>query len=226
VLSRIHELTVSAWVYLTANPAGNRLFDFGGSATSGVYFTFNNGASGTELGLRSASGTRTLVTDTQLPLNVWKHVAVTMSSSGTVMYVDGGVVARSTTLVIDPAAIWPTTNLIGASLTPGEPALAGRIDEFYIYRRVLTLNEIRQLAELLSGQQIDPALGARPVRVPELRRAWETLRAAFPTGPVPAPLAGSASHPRPGGGEAPGPSAAWPARWEAGSGPAEARCTR
>ena len=38
------------------------------------------------------------------------------------MYVDGSMVARSTTLVIDPATIWPTTNLIGASLTPGDPA--------------------------------------------------------------------------------------------------------
>jgi len=88
----------------------------------------------------------TLFTTTMLPLNVWKHVAITLSSKGAFMYVDGREVARAAGLVISPSALGATTsNWIGKSQFP-YPEFNGRIDEFYMYKRALTKSEIAALA--------------------------------------------------------------------------------
>ena len=147
VFAGASELTVTAWVFMTDNQQWNHLFDIGTGTDNDLYFTFNNENGGMELGLRlNGNAPQTLFTTTMLPLNVWKHVAITLSSKGAFMYVDGREVARAAGLVISPSVLGVTTsNWIGKSQFP-YPEFSGRIDEFYMYKRALTKSEIAMLA--------------------------------------------------------------------------------
>lgn len=148
LLDGVHALTVSAWVNLTASAAESRLFYFGGT---GTYLTLvlNNSSTPAGISLRFQGPTgaeRVLTTATQLPLAVWKHVTVTVSSAGSAIYIDGKIVAQDKALAIDPSTLGTTTSaLVGSSPTPGQ-ALQGRLDEFYVYDGVQPLSEIRTLA--------------------------------------------------------------------------------
>ena len=148
LLAGSHALTISAWVQLTASAAENRLFYFGTGSTH-LTLALNDSASPAGISLRyqgPTGGELVLTSPTQLPTTgVWKHVAVTLSSAGAAMYIDGKIVAQDNTLAIDPSALGATTtNLVGSS--PTAQVFQGLIDEFYVYNYVLPLSEIRQRA--------------------------------------------------------------------------------
>jgi hypothetical protein len=86
VFAGASELTVTAWVFMTDNQQWNHLFDIGTGTDNDLYFTLNNASTpaGLELGMRlNGNAPQTLLfTTTMLPLNVWKHVAITLSSKG------------------------------------------------------------------------------------------------------------------------------------------------
>ena len=148
LLGTSRSLTVSAWVNLTVNTAENRLFYFGTSDnTSYLTLTFNNSVKGISVRFQPQSGTQqVLTTPTQLPLGVWKHIAVSVSNVGAALYVDGKIVAQDYTLVMDPTTLGtPMTNFVGGSPTAGQ-SFQGLIDEFYVYNGMLPLSDIRQLA--------------------------------------------------------------------------------
>jgi hypothetical protein len=142
-------LNVSAWVKLTANSADNRLFTFGDGTNSYIDLTFNDGTvtPGIRLKYRPSGGTeKTLVTPTQLPLNVWKHITVTMTLAGAAIYVDGKVAAKDPTLIIDPSTLGTTAGGVVGNSPAGTNAFQGTIDEFYVYDGGLTRTEILALA--------------------------------------------------------------------------------
>ncbi|RYZ05814.1 MAG: LamG domain-containing protein [Myxococcales bacterium] len=146
--------TIAAWVKLSANDPWNRIFDFGGTgvgaATRFMYLTPNVGG-----GMRFSyfggvpEREATLTTTTTLPLNVWKHVAVTIAPNGDqAIFVDGFPVAKgSSGLVIPPSELEP----LGAASWLGksrfeDPGFAGQMDEFKVYDRVLSAADIASLA--------------------------------------------------------------------------------
>jgi len=147
VLGDAHALTISSWVYLTTNSAENRLFYFGAGTDTYLTFALNDSSGGMSLRFQGASGTeKVLTTPTLLPLGFWKHVAVTVSTYGCSIYIDGKVVAQNGAIAVDPSLLGAgTTNLVGTSPTVGQ-SFHGLLDEFYIYDGVLPLSEIRQLA--------------------------------------------------------------------------------
>ena len=148
LLGTSQSLTIAAWVNLSANTAENRLFYFGTSdSTSYLTLTLNNSVNGISVRFKSATGTeQVLTTPTQIPLGVWKHITVSVSNVGATLYVDGKIVARDKTLVMDPTTLGtPMTNFVGSSPTAGQ-SFQGLIDEFYVYNGVLPLSDVRQLA--------------------------------------------------------------------------------
>ncbi len=92
--------TIGAWVRLVSRASWSRLFDLGnGPVGTGDRWTFLTVAAGADGpvqwnvygGLLSDGGTREAVVapGTQLPLGVWKHIAVTASGTSYRMYIDG-----------------------------------------------------------------------------------------------------------------------------------------
>jgi hypothetical protein len=142
-------LNVSAWVKLSADSTDNRLFTIGDGTTSYLYLTFNDG--GTTPGIRlrflAPGGTeKTVFTPTQLPLNVWKHVTVTMTAAGTAILIDGKVVAKEPSLIIEPSVLGETAGGIIGNSPDGTHAFQGIIDEVHLYEGGLTRSEILTLS--------------------------------------------------------------------------------
>jgi hypothetical protein len=147
IVSSATEFTAATWVYLTQNDAYSRIFDFGDGTDNYMFLTTNANGAGTRFAMRVNGGDEEFVNVAAVvPLNVWKHIAVTVSASGARIYVDGHQVAHNAAFAGKPADLGVTQqNWIGKSQFP-DPAYKGQLDEFYLYKKALSEKEIQQLA--------------------------------------------------------------------------------
>ena len=77
----------------------------------------------------------------------WIHVAVTKEGNVGKLYVNGELVGSNANMTLSPADLGSTTqNWIGKSQFSGDPNFVGSVDEFRIYNRALSLQELRELA--------------------------------------------------------------------------------
>lgn len=151
-------VTVAAWVKLTQNPMWARLFDFGntgaGTDTRFMYVALDSNLNG-QTGIRfsyfggSEQNEAVLTTGTVLPLNVWKHLAVTMAENGEqTIYIDGFPAARKDSVAVPPSELEPLSpvSYLGKSRFDADGGFNGAMDEFVVYDRVLAATEIAELA--------------------------------------------------------------------------------
>ena len=144
IVTGVSAITVAAWVKLSANPAGNALFDIGSSATN--HFYLKVGGNGLTLGAQVNGGTvDELVTSYTLSLGVWKHLAVEVSGGQFLLYVDGLQVAQKATSFVPSDLGDTTSNLLGV-LIGGTVNLYGVVDDFRVYNRGLSNQEVEALA--------------------------------------------------------------------------------
>ncbi len=165
ITGSLTDFTVATWVNVNALATWARIFDFGASTSdymfltasygSGIRFAFLNN-SGTTSGEQSINGP-------VLPTGKWVHVAVTVAYTSGVglgtLYVNGVPVATNPAITITPAMLDATTlaptptNYIGKSQWP-DPGLNGMLDDFRIYSRALTSDDMLELtgtpAELIT----------------------------------------------------------------------------
>jgi hypothetical protein len=176
LISTLTNSTFAVWANFSGQGgAWQRLFDIGtgtgvnmfltpaigGSNTGVMRFAITIGGSGAESQL---SATATLPTG-------WHHVAVVIDATAMSMqlYLDGAVVATAATQRI-PSDLGATTqNWLGRSEYAADGYYSGNLDDFRIYDRALTLEEIGEVMQGgLTGQT---AAGPRPVN-----RARDVLR--------------------------------------------------
>jgi hypothetical protein len=150
------EVTLATWVFLTANRDWQRIFDFGNNTTVNMFLTTSEGGDVNNT-VRFAITTggnameQRIDTTTVLPLNAWHHVAVVLGAgapyTGTV-YVDGAAVGMNAAMTLHAGDLGTTTNnYLGKSQFP-DPYFAGELDDFRVYRRALTADEILMLVGL------------------------------------------------------------------------------
>jgi hypothetical protein len=141
-------ITVSAWVNLTSSDVNSRVFTLSAAADNYVYLTINDGGTPAGISLRWSvpGGTeQSLTTQTQLPVNVWKHITVVTSATLSQIYVDGKLAIQGTS-GMTPATLGSSfTGVVGNSgaHTDGIRAL---VDEFQLYDGSLPETEIHTLA--------------------------------------------------------------------------------
>jgi hypothetical protein len=160
LLLGVNDFTISVWVRLTGNTAWSRIYDIGNGqpdpANRFMYLTVNgftpagqpNGIHAASYG-GSAENELFVGTRTALPLNVWKHVALTGSGGNRTIWIDGFPAAAITNgPAIAPNEMEPIfpNSWLGRSRFTADPGLAGLMDEFRIYGRVLNATEIADLA--------------------------------------------------------------------------------
>jgi hypothetical protein len=157
LLAGQHEMTVAAWIRARSTAAFQRVFDFGtstsnfmylataNSSNSGPRFRIATSASGSDAGVSQVlEGTEPIVTGS------WTHIALVLGPSGASIYVNGHLQKSDAALTLRPADLGSTTsNFIGRSAFPADPYFDGDIDEYRIYARALSDQEIAWLA----GQQ-------------------------------------------------------------------------
>lgn len=142
----VQEVTIATWVNLARVDPWSRIFDFGGSTGGFMYMTSSTHDGFLRYSAFTETGNEGTVMAPALTAGMWKHVAVTSSGRDYRLYVDGVEAGHALTIPVSPAdLVHSVANWIGRSRFP-DPLLAGRIDDFRIYDRVLSQGELAALA--------------------------------------------------------------------------------
>lgn len=91
-------------------------------------------------------GGEEILSTTAMTAGQWTHIALTLSNSTAVLYVDGAVAASSTSFSIKPSDFNPVLNYIGRSQYAGDSLFSGKIDDFRIYNVALSEASVSSLA--------------------------------------------------------------------------------
>jgi hypothetical protein len=156
-------ITIALWVNLaaaTSNQIWERIYDFGNSSTGPTWFNLvaRNGTVPYEPVFfisntgHPATEQQKLAGSTALTANTWHHIAVVLPAGATytgVLYVDGAVAASNSTMNVHLSDIGTTANnWLGRSPFSNDPTFYGSLDDFRVYRRALSQQEIVALMAL------------------------------------------------------------------------------
>jgi len=156
-------LTIAVWVNLAANTVNQnweRIWDFGDSSTAPRWLnlTARTGASpyGPVFAMSKTGHTTSveerLAAPAALSANAWHHIAVVLPSGTTytgVLYVDGVAVATNNAMTVHLSDIGATANnSFGRSQFSSDPYFNGSLDDFRVYKRELSQQEIKSLLQL------------------------------------------------------------------------------
>jgi hypothetical protein len=152
IVSSLNDFTIATWVKVDTLATWSRIFDFGNSTN--VYMFLTPRANGTGGPLRfaittsgNAAGAEQQLDGPVLAAGTWYHIAVTLVGNTGTLYVNGAAVATNANMTIHPTNMGVTTrNYLGKSQY-GDPGFQGSIDDFRIYSRGLSAQEVLQLAK-------------------------------------------------------------------------------
>src|SRR6185436_11691325 len=88
-----------------------------------------------------------------LPVDEWTHIAITRSGSTATLYIDGQPVASNPNMTLSPADLGETTGWLGRCQFPQRNVsyLNAQLDEFQIFDRALTQDDVRSLMTSAGG---------------------------------------------------------------------------
>jgi alpha-L-arabinofuranosidase len=148
LVSALNDFTISTWVKVDANATWARVFDFGSGTGIYMFLAPASGGASVRYAITTSSGggEQQLNRAGNLSTGVWHHLAVTLSGSTGVLYVDGVPANTNLSMTLKPSSLGSTTqNYIGKSQWP-DPNLTGSVDDFRIYSRALSAAEVAALA--------------------------------------------------------------------------------
>ena len=211
VLAGVTDYSIAFWVRLDQNQGWQRIYDLGngkgGADTRFAYFT-PLGLPSPDVGLMAdvftaaGGGGGTTPTDniintqTQFPLGVWKHVAITSQAGVETVYIDGFPVGTLTGDSVPGSDLEPLANnawlgrsrfdFSTTSSSTSDPGLDGTIDDFEIFNTVLSADDIATKLALpqkdYSYWRFDEATGTSAVDLSDNKNtgslsggaAWDT----------------------------------------------------
>ena len=146
-------LTISAWIYLTANASNNNLRTVisWGSPTQGQGRFF--GVTGIDNNLSFQSYISSTSSTTSLSLNTWYHVAATVTTGSTKLYINGSLDTTGSNILNSFTYNKTHVGELYYSTTIAARHFAGNIDELALFNSVLTASEILQIYN--GGKPID-----------------------------------------------------------------------
>jgi hypothetical protein len=141
--------TIAGWVRIDTLSTWSRVFDLGSGTGTNMFLTprSDSGTARFAITTGGAGGEQRINAPSALPTGAWTHVAVVLSGTAGVLYINGSEVARNTGLTLRPGDLGSTTqNWIGRSQYSGDPFLDAAVDDLRLYSRALSASEIAQLA--------------------------------------------------------------------------------
>ena len=142
-------LTLSAWVYVNTSQKWQRVVDVGNSTTHNIALTTQNGSDAVRFVIRTTTGvTQEIISTVVLPLSTWHHLAVVLPEGSPYtgeLYVDGVPVATNAAMTLHAADLGATANNFLGKSQFADPYFAGLIDDFRVYRRALSRDQITAL---------------------------------------------------------------------------------
>jgi DUF1680 family protein len=154
-INQLTDFTIAAWVNLASTQSWSRLFDFGQSTTVNMFLTPRAGVTGDVPRFAitvGGSGQEQRIEGTAaLPTDQWVHLAVTLSRTTGTLYVDGQPVGTNANMTLNPSDLGnPGNRWIGRSQY-GDPYLDATIDEFHIFDRALSSQELLSMLQSPAG---------------------------------------------------------------------------
>ncbi len=147
IFENVEDFTIAVWVKLDAAATWSRIFDFGAGAGANMFLTPRSGSGSLRFAITTngAAGEQQINSARGLEVDTWTHLAVTLSGNVGILYVDRSEVARNSSMTLKPSSLGFTThNYIGKSQY-ADPYLNGQVDDFRIYSRALSPEEISDL---------------------------------------------------------------------------------
>lgn len=146
VVRGLNDFTISTWLKVDSFADWARVFDFG-TGTDNYMFLCSQYAGSTGLirfAIRTPSVPQQVInSSTPVQLDTWTHVAITLSGTTGRLYLNGNLVGTNTAMTLDPADLGiTTTNYLGRSQFAADPYLDGALDDFRIYAKALSVNQI------------------------------------------------------------------------------------
>jgi len=186
-LTDLESLSISGWVFMRSDRAGQRFFDFGRDASKHFFAA--------PAGTNAQRGFQALVTTEKsnkngmvlpvIEMNKWVHLAIVIDvpSRSLVMYIDGKPAGESKDLPKELSEVFgqqPGEKIlyIGKSLSAGDPYLNALVHDFRIYRVPLTN---RQVTDIYSNALKGRGINEGSVNTSGRRRVEEELPRFAPT---------------------------------------------
>jgi hypothetical protein len=154
------EATLSIWFNQDSRVLWTRVLDFGSSQTHWMYFAPATVQVG-EPGARAALDVANFITaELHLPTvqpgpAEWMHLTITWQKTSFACYINGALVGEDTAPLYSPAEFVSLTpsgetwrGWIGRSSFSPDPYFAGKVDEFRVYDRVLSAQQVAALHAL------------------------------------------------------------------------------
>lgn len=158
------DLTIATWVYWNGGAAWQRIFDFGSEIEKNLFLTPSAG-SNLRFSITSTRGAEAgTLNGPVLATGQWVHVAVTLNGPLGTLFVNGKPVDTQVIDSLDPLFGQPFCYL-GRSQWNADPYFNGRLDDFRLYNRGLTGDEVYALWGQ-GGSNQAPAFGADPLDLP------------------------------------------------------------
>lgn len=134
---------VAVFNWAGGNP-WQRVFDFGRDTTKYAFLTPRaaNGRLRFAITVSGIAGEQVLDSPAPIPSNTWIHVAVVLTGSRGVLYVNGSPVSTNTGMTLTMADVCPTNVWLGRSQFGADPYFAGMLSSVRIYGKPLTRDEL------------------------------------------------------------------------------------
>ncbi len=168
VISTLTNSTFAIWVNWIVGGNNQRIFSFSTVPANSMYLAPRASSSAPTHFQIATGGVTQMVgygsnatnAGTVMPANEWHHLAVTINADSDTftLYLDGQSVGSLTAATLTPSSLGVTTNnWLGRSEDPTQQRqFQGYLDDFRIYDKALTANEIAQLMVRLTAADIYP----------------------------------------------------------------------
>ncbi len=154
-VSQLTNFTIATWVHLAAAQSWSRVFDFGQSTAVNMFLTARSGATGNAprfaITTTGTGGEQQINGTTAIPTGQWVHLAVSLSGAVGTLYVNGVVAGTNTNMTLNPTNLGVPGNVWIGRSAYGDAMLNASIDEFHIFDRALTPEEITSLQTSAAG---------------------------------------------------------------------------
>ncbi|WP_329371509.1 LamG-like jellyroll fold domain-containing protein [Streptomyces sp. NBC_01483] len=142
--------TLATWVRLDGRPGvWSRVFDLGTGVTANMFLTPRSGDGTLRYAITAGgAGAEQRIDAAPLPTDRWVHVAVAYGGGTAVLYVDGQESGRNTQVTVEPRYFGNhiRAGYLGRSQY-ADPYLRGTVDDFRVYGKTLTAEEVAALAQ-------------------------------------------------------------------------------
>jgi uncharacterized protein len=151
-------ISVTGWVFLNADVAGQRFFDFGQSASVRLSAAVTDSF---RASIAAGAGVIYETTGTEVPANRWVHLAVVLNPASRTLttYLDGARAGEVTNVTLTATQVIHQTSaqanrlIVGGSQDGGGLTLNGRVRDVRIYRIALTDQQVATIRNNAPGRQ-------------------------------------------------------------------------